>query len=140
MAYTERFSERMELLGVINPASHSTEQNTGRMDFSNIVRAVIVIHCGVIGADLDVDIEQSITSTGTLASFDSGSKDVTILNADDNTVTVIEIRPEEFTVASKYRYLNVEATPGGASIFGVQVWGEAAYPPASTTLIDSVTD
>ena len=140
MQYTERFTEGMELLGVINPASHSTEQNTGDMSFENIDRAVVIIHCGVIGGDLDVDIEQAISSGGTRKSFDSGGKDLTIVNADDNTVSVIEIRPEEFDVANKYSFLNVEATPGAASIFSVQVWGAVKYKPAATTLINSVTD
>lgn len=140
MSYTERFTERWELLGKISPASHTTEQNTGAMSFENIVRAVVIINCGVIGADLDIDIEEAVSSTGALQSFDGGGKDVVIPNADDNTVTCIEIKAEEFDVAGGYSYLNVEATPGAASIFSVEVWGEVAYPPASVTGLDSVVD
>jgi len=59
----------------------------------------VTIHTGVIGGDLDVDIEQGTDTAGAGAkAFDANSKDVTVPNADDNKVYVIEIRAEEFDV------------------------------------------
>ncbi|MDD5517844.1 MAG: hypothetical protein PHV98_00650 [Candidatus Omnitrophica bacterium] len=142
MEYTQRFTEGAALLAKINPASHTTEQNTGYVSLANYHRAAIIIHAGVLGADLDVDIEEGTTTGGAGAqSFDSGGKDITIHNADDNTVSVIEIRTEECDVSNGYDCINVEATPGGASIFGIQVWGlEPRFKPVPTTGIDSITD
>jgi hypothetical protein len=61
---------------------------------------------------------------------------------DNNTVSVIEIRTEEFDVDDAHCCINVEATPAGASaIFGVEIWGfEPRYMPTPTTNLDSVTD
>jgi len=141
MSYTERFSERWALLASIEPASYTTEQNTGAVACQNYTRLVVIIHCGVIGGDLDIDIEEATSITGTLASFDSGNKDVTkTATTDNDTVSVIEIRGEEFDVNNVYGCLNVEVTPASAGIFSGQLWGQAVYPPASTTNLDSVTD
>ena len=141
MSYTERFSERWALLATIEPASYTTEQNTGLVSCQNYTRMAVIIHCGVIGGTLDVDVEQATSTTGTPKTFDSGGKDITLTATTDNdTVSVIEIKGEEFDVANVYDCLNVEVTPASAGIFGVQLWGQAVYPPASTTLLDSVTD
>jgi hypothetical protein len=140
---TERFSEIAALLGKIDPASHSAEKNTGYVDLANYARAVIIIHCGVIGGDVDVDIEEATSSAGAGAqSFDSGGKDVVkTATTDNNTVTVIEINSDELDLADGYHYLNVEATPASAGIFAVEIWGVApAYAPVSTAALDAVVD
>lgn len=140
--YTERFSEAWELLGTINPASYNSEQNTGYKDLGNYGRAVIIIHAGVLGGNVDIDIEQATDTSGTSAkTFDSGGKDLALTaTTDNNTVSVIEIRPEEFDVANAFDCLNVEVTPASAGILGVQLWAEPRFKPAATTNLDSVTD
>ena len=142
--YTERFSEVWSLLEEIHPASHTTEQNTGYVCLDRYHRAVVIIHCGVLGSGLDVDLEQATTTTGTSAkTLDSGNKDITLTaTTDNNTVSVIEIRTEELDVANKFDCINVEVTPGGqGDIFGVQIWGGVPrYAPVATTNLDSVTD
>lgn len=136
------FTEGWALLGVINPASHNSEKNTGYVSLANYPRAVILIHCGVIGGDLDIDIEEGTNTSGAGAqTFDSGAKDITkTATTDNNTVSAIEIKSSECDVADGYHCINVEVTPASAGIFGVQIWGLAAYKPAPTTLLDSVTD
>ncbi len=57
-------SEGLEYLGGIAPASHSTEQNTGAIDMSLYTQVMIVLHCGVIGGNLDVDIEAAHNQHG----------------------------------------------------------------------------
>lgn len=140
--YTERFSERWALLGTINPASHTTEQNTGFVSCANYSRVVALIHCGVIGGDLDVDVEESLTTAGTTTQqFDSGNKDITkTATTDNDTFSIIEIKGEEFDVADAYDCINIEVTPASAGIFSVALLGLADFPPASTTLLDTVTD
>ena len=142
MSYTERFTEAWALLGSIDPASHSTEQNTGYLSCANYHRVVVLIHCGVIGGDLDIDVEESVNTDGDdPASFDAGGKDVTKTGTTDNdTVSAIEIKGDEFDVDNARDCLNIEVTPGAAGIFGVQVWGLADYKPVPTTNLDSVTD
>lgn len=141
--YTERFSEVWSLLGTINPASHTTEQNTGYVSLHQYHRAVVIIHTGVIGGNLDVDIEEATDTSGSSSqSMDSGNKDITLTaTTDDNTVSVIEIRTEEMDVTNLRDCVNVEVTPAQAGIFGVQIWGGVPrYAPVSTTNLDSVTD
>lgn len=143
--YTQRFSERAAYLGGINPASYTTEQNTGYVSLANYHRAVIIIHAGVLQDALDIDVEAAQDTSGTGAgSFDSGSKDIALVaTTDNNTVRVIEIRPEEFDIAGLDDCINVEVTPGSqnGSIFCVEIWGlDPRYPPAPTTNLDSVTD
>lgn len=142
MPYTERFSEGAAILGHIHPASYNQETNTGYVDSANYHRIAIIINSGVLGGDLDVDIEEGTDTAGTGAqAFDSNGKDITIHNADDNTLNIIEIHSDEFDVADGYHCLNVETTPGGASIYDVLVIGfEPRFLPVPTTALDSVTD
>jgi len=142
MSYTERFTEGWAYLGGINPASYNTVQDTGNLLCEEYARLAIIVHAGVMGGNCGFDIEEATTSVaGTRAQFDSGNKDLDLVaTTDDNTVSVIEIKAEEFTVGT-YSYINVECTPAAASIFSVQVWGgEARHKPVSTTTLDSVTD
>lgn len=144
MSYTERFSEVHDLLACINPASYQSEQNTGYVSLKNYHRLAIVCHAGVLGQDVDFDIEAAQDTSGTGAgSFDSGSKNFTwTATTDDNARTIIEIRPEELDIDGNDCCINVEATPAGASaIFCVQVWGiEPRFAPVPTTLLDAVVD
>jgi len=140
---TARFSEQAAYLGGINPASHSTEQNTGYLSLANYHRAVVIIHCGVIGGNLDVDFEEATdTSASGAQSFNSAGKDIAkTATTDNNTISIIEIDCDELDIADGYDCLNVEVTPASAGIFGVQVWGlEPRYAPVATSNVDSITD
>jgi hypothetical protein len=142
MSYTERFSEAWAYLGGINPASYNSVQDSGNVYVAEYNRIVIIFHAGVLGQDVDVDIEEGKTSSASdREAFDSRNKDFTkTATTDNNTVTVKEIKAEEFT--PDYDYINVEATPAGSSaIFGVQIWGgEARHKPVSTANLDDVED
>jgi len=142
--YTERFSEVAAYLGGINPASYNSEQNSGYVSLANYHRAVIIIHAGVLGQDVDVDVEAAQDTSGTgPGSFDSASKDITLTaTTDNNTVSVIEIRTEELDIAGGDDCINLEMTPAGSSsIFGAQIWGLVPrFAPVATTNLDSVTD
>lgn len=144
MLATERFSEVAAYLGGINPASYSSEQNSGYVSLANYHRAVIIIHAGVLGQNVDVDIEAAQNTAGTgPGSFDSGSKDITLTaTTDNNTVSVIEIRTEELDIAGGDCCINLEMTPAGASsIFEAEIWGLVPrFAPVPTTNVDSVTD
>ena len=143
MPYCTAFYEEWELLDYIygDAVAANTESNTGAILLANYAQTVIIIHPVDVNDALDVDIEQATTATGTLSSFDSASKDVTIATTDTGP-TVIRIRHEEF--AAGYEYLNVEATTGNTggdgNEFVVEVWAEPVYKPASTSLLEEVAD
>ncbi len=141
MAYTNLFTERAELLGTINPASYNAEQNTGYVSLANYHRCAIILHCGVIGGNLDVDIEEGTDTSGTGAqTLDSGAFDITkTATTDNNTVSVIEFPTERLDVADDYDCVNVEVTPASAGIFSVEVWGlEPRFAPCTNSLLDVV--
>lgn len=141
--YTERYSEVWSLLATIDPASHSAVQDTGYVSLANYHRGLIVVHTGVLGGNLDVDVEQAInTSGGSAKTLDSGNKDIALVaTTDDDTVSVIEIRTAELDVDNRFDCINVEVTPASAGIFSVQLWGGVSrYQPVPTTNLDSVTD
>ena len=135
---TENQTERWEFAGRIEVASHSTEQNTGRIDISPYSR--IKIEC--FGADgganaVDVDIEEAdAASGGTLQTLHGGDFDITL--ASDEYMRVIEIREEQFDVNDNFQWLNVEFTPAGARVSGVHVWGLVKHAPADTTNLAGV--
>ena len=140
MSYTERFSERWEYAGRIEVASHSTEQNTARIDVSPYTRLFVEVFGADGGAnDIEVDVEEAdAESGGTLQSFHSGDKDFTLQS--DEYMGVIEIRTEEFDTNDGFRWLNIEMTPAGARVCGVNVWGLVKDAPADTTNIAHVVD
>lgn len=142
--FTERFSEVWYPLGKINPASYNSEQNTGYVSVRDYHRVAIVIHAGVLGQNVDVDIEAAQDTSGTgPGSFASGSKDITLTaTTDNNTVSVIEIRGEEFDIAGGDDCINLEMTPAGSSsIFGAIIYGGVPrYAPVPTTNYDTITD
>lgn len=144
MAVTERVSERMVRLGGINPASYTSEQNSGYVSLANYHRAMIYINAGVLGQDLDIDIEEGLnTSGGTPQTHDAGSKDTTLIATTDNNAKImIEIRPEELDIADGYHCINVEVTPAGSSsIFAVDIFGvDPRFEPVPTTALHEVVD
>lgn len=143
MPVTERFSEYAAYLGGINPASYTSEQNSGYVSFANYARGVIICHAGVLGQNVDFDIEQGKVSGGSPKPFNAASKDFTWTATTDNNVkSVIEINAEEFDVTGGFFTLNVEATPAGASsIFCVEIWGlEPRFQPVPVTTLHEVVD
>ena len=143
MGMTERWSEVNALLATIHPASYDSEQNSGYVSLANYHRAVIIIHAGVIGGTLNVDIEEGTSTAGAGAqSFDSAGKDVTITATTDNdTVSVIEIDADELDVPNGYTCINLEITPASAGIFSAQIWGTVPrFAPVATTNVHEITD
>ncbi len=146
MSYTQRFTEGMELLGVLNPASQTVVQDTGNLLTENVHRGVAIIHVGVMAgtATLDADLEQaSDTTAGTRKAITGKSiTQLTQAGGDGDQVVVIEWRAEELDVDGGFEYVNLEVTPASAAvIFGAQVWGVVQrFKPVSTTNIEEIVD
>ena len=63
--YTARFSEQDALLATIDPASYNSEQNTGYVSLAQYHRAYVVVHAGVLGGNVNIDLEQGTDTSGT---------------------------------------------------------------------------
>lgn len=139
--YTERFSEAWELIGKINAASYSSEQNfAARIDIGGYTRFICMVF-GATGSGnaIDLDIEEATLITGgTLQTLDSGNKDMTL--ADAEYIRFSEFRSEEFSTNDGFNFLNVEMTPAGARVCGVLVFGLAKSKAPANTLVDGITD
>ena len=139
MAITRAFYELYEAAAEIAVADHSTEQDlAARLDCGGFTEIIIIIKAEAgSGNTIDVDIEEANALTGgTLQSFDSGGKDVTV--ADGDTWRIIRLRTAEFSAG--FGYLNVEATPSAARMFTISVYGLVKQAPAATTNLDGITD
>lgn len=139
MSVTRAFYEEYEAVAEIAAASHSTAQDlAARIDCGDYTEIIIEIKAASgSGETIDVDIEEANALTGgTLQAFDSGNKDVTV--ADGDTWRIIRLRSAEFSEG--FGFLNVEATPSGARIFTISVYGYVKHRPAVTTNLDGVTD
>ena len=137
-SYTQLFTEGWELAGVIEAASHSSEQNSGRIDVSPYTRLWIEIYGADGGANaIAVDLEQAdAASGGTLKALHASDLDTDV--AADEYMHVIEVRCEQFDTNLGFRWLNVEMTPAGARVCGVHVWGLAKDEPADNALIATI--
>jgi len=144
MAYTERFTERWQLLDTIVPSVSTAEQNSGWNAVANYSRIVVIIQTGAItsGGTIDADIEIGTTSSGGTTATMTGKSITQLTSADADKVVVVEIRPEEFTQSGvHYPYMQLELTCATQNcLVGAQIWGEVEYAPASTTNIDEVVD
>jgi len=142
--FTERFSERAQVLAVTYPASYSSEQNTAFVNVGNFHRWAILIIAGNIGTSLDADVE--VTTDGVSADLATLSgKSITQLTqagSDDDSVVIIEGRNEELTIAGVHHdWIRLESTPSGASLYCVVVLGiEPRSQPVSTSFLDEVVD
>jgi len=136
--YTHEFGEDWELAAEIAVADHSTAQDlAARLPVTNYDRIVVIgMAESGSGNTIDVDVEEANALTGgTLQSFDSGNKDLSM--GDTDTSFRIEIRPAEFS--DGYDWLNIEATPSAARMFGIMVLGHVKNRPATNNFDQSTT-
>ncbi len=133
--YTEKSVERWELAAGVTVLDHSTVQDlAARVDVGGYVRIrVIVISESGSGNTIDLDIEQADALTGgTLKTLSSNDFDVAIGDTDGLVIT--EFRTENFDTNNGFNFLNVEATPSAARMFGLIVEGLVKQGPASVAV------
>jgi len=135
--YTTNFTETHELLAVINPASYSAEQNTSYFSCENVHQFVAILHVGLTASGtVDLDIEQATTDGGTPKNV-TGKSITQLAATDDNVVVAVNVKAADLDVANDYKWVRIEVTPSGTSIFGVEVWGVTQrYVPVGTTLLE----
>lgn len=142
MSYTERVTEREQLLAATYASGATTEQNTAYVDVSKFHRIRIILAVQNVGTSLDADVEVATTTGGAdLATLKSITQ-LTEAGGDDGSVVEIEIRAEEMNIAGvHHRYLRLEQTPSGASTWVALIYGcEPRYAPVPTTGLDELVD
>lgn len=141
--YTERLSESLAVIATIDPASHSTAQNSDGIDMRLFRRVIFILTAGAIGANtIDALIKggndnSTFATSLTGKTFSSGTFSGSV---DNNKQGIIEVTAEE-CAAQDVRYIRMEATPSGAAIFGVvALAGVARYEPSSDYDLASVAE
>ncbi len=135
--YNQKFIEGYEKIGAINNAATASEANTGRINISQYTRFVVIVSKAT-GQTLAIDVEQAdAESGGTLKALDEGLHDMDMESGD--FWGLLEFRSEEFDTnpgilsVESFRWLNIEATPGGSLAFSVLVLGLPKSAPAVDT-------
>jgi hypothetical protein len=143
MSYTNRFTEAVAVLGGISPASYTADQETAWLDIGLYHRALVVVHCGVLGTGLYVDVHEATdTAGGGEDDYADSEKDLTIGAADDNGLSFIEIRPGELTPNHHHCIkVLVSGDSQTACVYGVAVLGlEPRFAAVSTAGVDHISD
>jgi hypothetical protein len=141
--YTEQLSQSLALVATIDPASHSTAQNSDGVDMRLFRRVMFVVSAGAIGSNTITALIKGGTDNSTFATtitgktFTSGTFSG---SGDNNTQGIIEVTAEE-CAAQNVRYIRMEATPSGAAIFGMVAFaGVTRYEPSSDYDLASVAE
>jgi hypothetical protein len=136
-------SQRVGIVGVINPQSVLGAQSSGWIDATLFHNFMAVIAVGVIGAAATVDakIEQATTSGG------AGAKDVvgkaitqlTKAGVDDNKQVAINLKQTDLDFNGDFKWFRLTITPAVAAslIAGLVTGFDARYGMASDN--DAVT-
>src|ERR1043165_3283297 len=122
-----RPSDKIALLGAINPQSSATTVTTGWIDASQYYNFLALIDTGVLGtsATVDAKLQQATNSSGT------GVKDVTgkaitqlVKASNDNNQAQINLKSEELDINNGFNYFRLSITVGtAASLVAGQVFG-----------------
>ncbi len=138
------FSEHVELLAVINPASYNSVQATARIKADKHTRIVVLMMVGAIATNgtLDLKIEQANAASGGTVKAITGKVITQQTDANDDKQFIIELLTSELDVSNGFSWILVSATPAtAASILGLVVLGvDPKYSPvaipASLTVVN----
>lgn len=128
---TTAFTEAVDVLTKIDPASYNSVQNSGWVTLDRVDRAVAVATVGAMTASgtLDMKLRQAKDASGTAAKDIPGKAIVQVTQAGggSNKVYAIEVRGIELDTENGFSHVSVQLTPAvAASIVGVLVLGAAA--------------
>lgn len=131
MFETVAFTEAVDVLGTINPASYNTAQTSAWVTLDKTDRLVAVAAVGAIAASgtLDMKLRQAKDASGTAAKDITGKAitQVTQAGGGSNKVYAIEVRGIELDTENGFSHVAVVLTPAvAATIAGVLLLGTAA--------------
>lgn len=135
MFESEMFSEHVEILAKIDPASYSSAQATARIKADKHTRYVVEMLAGAIAASttLDLKIEQANAASGGTVKAIDGKVITQMVTGDSNKIRQIELLTSELDVTNGFNWILVTATPAvSTAIFGLTVKGvDPKYSPVA---------
>lgn len=109
-------SEQMTVAGKIDPQSaNNTTKATDYLDMSKFHEALFVLQVGAIDAVIDFKLQEATDSGGTGLQDLSGKAITQLAATDDNKIVLVNLRADELTVSSGYRYVRGLATLGNGT-------------------------
>lgn len=125
------FTEAVDVLAKIDPASHTTAQTSSWVTLDKTDRAVAVAVVGAIASTgtLDMKLRQAKDASGTDAKDITGKAitQVTQAGGGSNKIYAIEVRGIELDTENGFSHVAVVLTPAvAATIAGVLLLGTAA--------------
>jgi hypothetical protein len=128
-------SERLAILGVINPADLATSAaSTGWVDVKNYNRLVALVIGGALTGTLDAKLQQATDSSGTGAKDITGKAITQLAATADNKQAIINIRQDQLDLAGGFDHVRLTLTPTGGTTnlaSGLLLGGDARYSPPS---------
>jgi hypothetical protein len=130
-------SQRMAVIGAVNPQSATTVQVTGWLSAKNFLNFLAIINVGALGASATVDakVQQATDGSGTGAKDITGKAitQLTKASTNDNSQVMINLKQEDFDIANNFNYFQVSVTPAvAACLVGVIVLGvDPCYAPGA---------
>jgi hypothetical protein len=137
---TVLFSEAVEVLAKLDPASQTTAQNSGYISAANHRRIVAIVQNGLIAATGTLDAKWQIAKDGSgTGVIDLTGKAMTQLaDTVDNKLVMLEVKSDE--IPDTYTHLRLVVTPAtAASLLSFVVLGlEPRYKPVPLTNVHQV--
>lgn len=146
MGYTERLSEQLAVVGVVNPASLTANTYlTGVIDMLLHRRALFILAVGALTTDntTDFSVVGDTASGGSYATTITGKviTQLTKAGSDDNKQVLVEVTAEE-VAAQGLRYIKGKVVTATAAALGcvVALADATRYGPASAYDLASVDE
>lgn len=140
-------SQRVAIVGVVNPQSASSVQTSGWIDATKFHKYQASILAGALGASATVDakLQQASDSSGTGAKDVTGKSitQLTKAGTDDNKQVVIDLKQEDLDFANGFKFFRLSITPATAAclIAGIVQGLDPRYGAASdndATTVDEI--
>jgi hypothetical protein len=130
-------SQRVSVVGVIQPQSASSVQVSGWLDATTFHNFMAVLQVGALGASATVDAKiQQATSSGGAGAKDVTGKAITQLTkagTDDNKQVLLNLKQEDLDFNNGFKFFQVSMTPATAAclISGAVLGFDPRYGMAS---------
>lgn len=112
-------SQRVGVVGVINPQSSAAVQASGWIDATAFHNFLAVIKVGALGAAATVDakIRQATSNAGAGAKDVAGTSitQLTKVNTDDNKQVLINLKQEDLDFNNGFKFFQLSVTPATAA-------------------------
>mgnify|MGYP001562308228 CR=1 FL=1 len=142
---SQKFSEAVGILAVIDPDAYSTgAQTAGWVDMADWAQAVAVVLVGDVTASGGVDalVNQATNSTGAGSKAITAKTMTTLTTAGSNKQVIININEHDLDVDNDFRYIQLSVTlsSAGADMAGAILGILPKYGVATDNDNSSVTE